>query len=202
MTQSTHALSATVVRHFCTLCDKAHEYWLNHLELFDNNRRDTELVNSVARPEWERLSIISQEYSLLQLVKLHDPAVMNGNCNLGIKYVLAYGGWSESVRHGLAALAKELDRFAKPLLDARNKILSHNDLATMVAGAALGAFPVGDDEKYFKALQEFVNIVHGEVIGGPCPFNNFVKQDIAYFLRSIKPLPIKKQSDGFTAPCA
>src|ERR1017187_6196481 len=109
MTKSTHALSASVVRDFCTLCDKAHEYWLNHLELFDNNPRNTELKKSIARDEWERLSIISHEYSLLQVRKLHDRAVTSGKITLGIDYVLKYGGWSDSVRSRLEGLANELD---------------------------------------------------------------------------------------------
>lgn len=201
MTKSTHALSASVVLEFCNLCNRAHELWLNHLELFDNNPRNTELMESIARPEWVRLSIISQEYSLLQVVKLHDNAVMNGNITLGIDYVLTYGGWSDSVRPRLEKLAKELSRFADPLRrGVRNKILSHYDLATILADAPLGGFDKGADEKYFKDLQEFVNIVHGEVIGGPLPFCNLVKNDIAYFLRTIKPLSIKKQSDGLTSP--
>jgi hypothetical protein len=200
MTKSTHALSATVVRDFCALCDKAHEYWLNHLGLFHNNPRDTEFMESIARPEWIRLSIISQEYSLLQIRKLHDPAVTSGKITLGIDYMLKYGGWSDSVRSRLGELANELGGFADKLKDVRNKILAHNDLATIVAGAVLGDFADGDDEKYFKALQDFVNIVHGEVIGGPLPFCNLVKNDIAFFLRTIKPLSIKKQSDGITSP--
>jgi hypothetical protein len=187
MTKPVRALSASDVVNFCALCDKAHEYWLNHLGLFHNNPRDTELMKSIARPEWVRFSIISQEYSLLQLVKLHDKAVMNGNFNLGIKYVLAYGGWSGPLRSSLEKLENELDRFADQLLDARNKILSHNDFTTISAGADLGAFADGEDEKYFKALQKFVNLVHGEVIGCPYPFNNLVKNDIAFFLRTIKP---------------
>jgi hypothetical protein len=200
MTKSAHALSATVVRDFCALCDKAHEYWLNHLELFDNNPRNDELMKSIARPEWIRLSIISQEYSLLQVRKLHDPAVMSGKITLGIDYMLKYGGWSDSVRSRLGELANELGGLADKLKDVRNKILAHNDLATIVAGAGLGNFADGDDEKYFRALQDFVNIVHGEVIGGPLPFCNLVKNDIAFFLRTIKPLSIKKQSDDLTSP--
>jgi hypothetical protein len=187
MTKSTHALSASVVLDFCTLCDKAHEYWLNHLELFDNNPRNTELMKSFAGKELRRLSVISQEYGLLQLVKLHDRAVMHGNITLGIDYVLTYGGWSDSVRPRLEALAKELGDFAKQLLGVRNKILSHNDLATIVAGARLGEFANGADRKYFNALQEFVNTVHGEVIGGPWTFNDLVKNDVAAFLSTIKP---------------
>ena len=187
MTKPTLSLSASDVVNFCALCDKAHEYWLNHLELFDNNPRADELMQSIARPEWVRLRTISHEYSLLQLVKLHDKAAMNGNNNLGIRYVLAYVGWSGSVRSSLEKLKENLDRFADQLLDARNKILSHNDLTTISEDAALGAFADGEDEKYFKALQELVDLVHGEVIGGPYPFSSSVKNDIAFFLRTIKP---------------
>ena len=182
-----HALSASVVEEFCNLCNRAHELWLNHLELFDSNPRLTELMKSIANCELKRLSVISQEYSLLQVIKLHDKAVMNGNITLGIDYVLTYGGWSDSVRDRLEALKKELDGFAFQLRDVRNKILSHYDLATILAGAPLGEFAKGDDEKYFEALQEFVNIVHDQVVGGPYPFSHNVKNDIAYFLRTIKP---------------
>jgi hypothetical protein len=192
MTKPMHALSASVVRDFYTLCDKAHEYWLNYLELFVNNTRNDELMMSIARPEWIRLRTICHEHSLLQIVKLHDPVDTNGKYNLGIKYVLAYGGWSGSVRSSLEKLQENLDRFANQLLDARNKILSHNDLATIEANATLGAFADGEDEKYFKDLQEFVDTVHDRVVGGPLPFCNLVKNDIAFFLRTIKPLSIKK----------
>jgi len=183
-----HALSAPAVKEFCNLCNRAHELWLNHLELFDNNQRNAELMKSIASREWERLSVISQEYSLLQVIKLHDKAVVNGNITLGIDYVLKYGGWPDSVRDRLEALEKELDGFASQLRSVRNKILSHYDLATILAAATLGGFAKGDDVKYFEDLQEFVNIVREQVVGGPYPFSNNVINDIAYFLRTIKPL--------------
>ena len=187
MTKTAHGLSAAVVVEFCALCNRVHELWLNHLELFDNNPRNKELINSIAGKEWVRMSIISQEYSLLQLIKLHDRAVMNGNITLGIDYVLTYGGWSDSVRKQLESLAKALTGFADNLRGVRNKILSHYDLATILANAPLGTFANGDDLKYFKDLQEFVDIVYDQVVGGPYPFSCNVKNDIAYFLRTIKP---------------
>lgn len=187
MTKSTNALSPSVIEDFCTLCEKAHEYWIHHLELFDNNPRNVELCNSSAGKEWERLSVISQEYGLLQIIKLHDKAVMNGKITLGIEYVLTYGGWSDPVRRRLDKLAKELRSFAEQLVNVRNKILSHNDLATIVAGATLGEFAEGVCERYFNDLQDFVNTVHGEVIGGPWRFDHHVKNEVAEFLASIKP---------------
>jgi hypothetical protein len=187
MIKSTHTISASVVLEFCKLCNWAYEVWLNHRELFDNNQRATELMNSFGRDEWARLSIISQEYSLLQIRKLHDKAVVSGKPTLGIDYVLENGGWSDSVRRSLEELKEELDGFAIQLRDARNKILSHNDLSTILAGAALGGFSMGADEDYFNALQEFVNTVHDEAIGGPWPFNDLVRNDVAAFLTTIKP---------------
>ncbi len=186
MTKPMHALSASVVLEFCNLCQWTYEVWLNHLELFDNNPRMTGPLNSYAKKELGRLSIISQEYGLLQLFKLHDKAVVNGNITLGIDYVLTYGSWSDSVRPRLEALAKQLNDFANQLRSIRNKILSHHDLVTILAGAPLGKFAKGDDERYFKALQDFVNTVHDEVIGGPWPFCNLVKNDVAAFLVRIK----------------
>jgi len=187
MTKSMHALSTSVVEEFCRLCDWAHEVWLHHRALFDHNQRGTELLTSFAGEEWGRLSIISQEYSLLQIVKLHDPAVMNGKVTLGIDYMLTYGDWSDLVRGHLEELANELNGFASSLRGARNKLLSHNDLATIVAGASLGEFVDGADQEYFKALQDFVNTIHDAVIGGPWPFNDLVKNDVAAFLATIKP---------------
>lgn len=57
----------------------------------------------------------------------------------------------------------------------------------MVAGATLGKFSKGNDEKYFQALQDFANLVHAEVVGGPFPFNDLVKNDVAAFLSSLQP---------------
>ena len=187
ITQSMPALSGAVVVDFCNVCNWAHEVWLNHLELFDNNPRMAELDKSLAADELNRLFTISQEYSLLQIVKLHDKAVMNGNITIGIDYILTYGRWSDSVRDHLEKLAKELNGFADQLRGVRNKILSHNDLATIIANAKLGEFSKGDDEKYFKALEEFVNTVHEEVVGDPWSFDDLVKNDVAAFLTTIKP---------------
>lgn len=180
------ALSQQVAIEFCNLCEWAYEAWLNHRELFDRNDRADELKKSRASDCLHRLSVISQEYTLLQIAKLHDRAVIAGNVTLSIDYVLTYGGWSPQILEKLQRLADELVKFESQLRGARNKVLSHNDLASIVSNATLGEFKDGDDVGYFRALQEFVNLVHAEVVGGPRPFSDLAKNDVVAFLAMVK----------------
>lgn len=180
------ALSPLVVEEFCKLCDWAFQTWLIHRELFDENPDAAQLQASHGAEALSLLSVITQEYALHQIAKLHDSTVVAGNVTLGIDYMVKYGGWSSTTQASLSALAQRLSQFATGLRSARNKALSHNDLAAIVAGQALGSFTPGEDIKYFEDLQEFVNLVHEEVIGGPFPFDDLVKNDVIGLLSIIK----------------
>jgi hypothetical protein len=181
------ALSPTVALEFCKLCGWAYETWLSHSELFDRNPRYAELQRSWAGDQLARLSVISQEYALLQVAKLHDPAIVSGKITLSIDYVVTYGAWNSTVRLNLEALKGKLDAFGAQLRSVRNRSLSHNDLAAIVSGKTLGSFEPGEGEKYFHILQEFVNVVHEEVVGGPWPFDDLARNDVAAFLAVLKP---------------
>ncbi|MDZ5457542.1 AbiU2 domain-containing protein [Azohydromonas lata] len=180
------ALSPLVATEFCKLCNWAYECWLNHRELFDENPRASELQQSHASHAFERLSIISHEYVLLQIAKLHDNAVVAGQVTLSVDYVLRYGGWDPVTQDQLNAIAVQMDHFQKNLRSVRNRLLSHNDLSAVVSGSPLGDFQPEDDNKYFAALQEFVNLVYDRTIGGPYPFNDLVKNEVADFLAQLK----------------
>jgi AbiU2 len=181
------ALSHLIAIEFCKLCDWAYQVWINHRELFDDNPRGPELQKSLAADTLLRLSTISHEYTLLQIAKLHDHAVVAGQVTLGIEYILKYGGWDQPTQEKLNGIAAKLDTLAKDLRTVRNKILSHNDLAAVLSGAPLGEFKKDEDVQYFTALQEFVDVVHSSVVGGPYPFDDLVKNDVVAFLSVIKP---------------
>ena len=181
------AHSHQVATEFCKLCDWAYQVWLNHRHLFDDNPRGPELQKSFAADALLRLSKISHEYTLLQIAKLHDRSVVAGEVTLGIDYILKYGGWEPATFDQLSSIAARLDQFATNLRSGRNKILSHNDLAAVLSGAPLGDFDKNDDIQYFDALQEFVNLVHESVVGGPFPFEDLVENDVLAFLAILKP---------------
>jgi len=166
--------SPIVVEKFYDLCNRAYRDWRIHKILFVDNPRKKELETSVAGHGLEQFSILSQESILLQIAKLHDPAVQKDRINLGIDYMVKFGGWEKSINTKLQDLQAKLKEHELKMLKirpARNRYLSHNDLETILSGEVLGAFDDGEDDKHFKALQEFVDVVHNSVIGGPIPFS-------------------------------
>jgi hypothetical protein len=180
------AHSTTVVEEFCALCNKAYAVWRIHKVLFEDNPRKKELERSVAGKALVHLSIISQEYLLHEISKLHDPAIQQNHANLGVEYMVRFGGWDKTTEAKLQALQMQLNELDQKIRPARHKILSHNDLETILRGDPLGEFPKGMDDDYFKTLQEFVNVVNDSVIGGPSPFSEDASIDADALLSFFK----------------
>ena len=171
--------STKVLTEFFKLCNWAYDAWRIHRVLFDDNPRKVELRNSAAGNGLVRLSIITQEYLLHQISKLHDPAIQQGQANLSIEYMLRFGGWDAETKKKLETVKARLDEFAAQLKTVRNKVLSHNDLESTLNGSTLGAFPDGEDVEYFRSLQEFVDIIHKATVGGTNLFCEDAANDAA-----------------------
>ncbi len=159
------AHSLIVLKAFNDLCDRAYSDWRFHKIIFTENARKAEMEKSIAGKALEHFSILSQESILLQIAKLHDPAIQQGHVTLGIEYMVRFGGWDCDQEEKLKKLKNGLDELATKIRPARHKILSHNDLETILSEAVLGDFPDGEDEKYFRTLQEFLDLVNLAVMG-------------------------------------
>lgn len=168
---------------FCELCNWVYESWITHKALFDDNCKKEDTIGRCVHFT-HRLSIVTQEYSLQQIAKLHDRAIQNGSENLTVDYVMTFGEWCEE-REDLERMVTMLNTLKEKILPARNKILSHNDLKTILADRHLGEFPKGEDEEYFQILQNFVNMVHDRWLGGPYPFNDLAETDVHEFLHLL-----------------
>ena len=179
-------LSKHVTTEFCNLCNWTYQVWFNHRILFHDKNLESKICLSKGSDFFKRLSVISQEYALLQLIKLHDPCIVSGKITLGIDYVLKYGGWDTATFSALSALGESLNDFAKNFKTVRNKVLAHNDLAAILSGDLLGEFERDVDLKYFNALQEFVTIIHFKVVGEPYLFEDLVQNDVTAFIDMLK----------------
>lgn len=177
-------ISKDVAIKFCVLCNWVYETWVTHKFLFDENKTPK---NNIGKSAYftSRLSIITQEYSLLQIAKLHDPAIQRNSFNLTVDYMVRFGEWGERTGE-IKRIHDKLLGLWQRLKPARNKALAHNDLETLIGDAALGSFPEGADEEYFAALQALVNEVHEKWIGGPYPFNDLAQADVLEFLALLE----------------
>jgi hypothetical protein len=174
-----NSLTAEEVRTFCEVCSWVHEVWSLH-RTFQDELPTHEGLRHRHGYFLGRLSVITQEYVLLQICKLHDPPVQGSgrHVNLSVDRVVTCGGWSDGTRAELERLRTNLHGLYRDVAPARGKRLAHNDRDTVLAGVRLGAFPAGKDEAYFRDLQKFVDLVYEESIGGPYPFDEFARDDV------------------------
>lgn len=177
-------ISTDVAKQFCELCNWAYECWLTHKRLFDDNDRAKTTIGR-ARDFTARLSIITQEYSLLQICKLHDQAIQRNSVNITVDYIARFGDWGPDTDRIGGYVRRLTDLFEK-LKSARNKLLAHNDLEAIMTSAALGTFLAGLDNEYFSALQSLVDAVGEKWLGGPHPFNDLAGADVEEFLHVLE----------------
>lgn len=177
-------ISPDVAKQFCELCNWAYECWVTHKRLFDENVK-TETTIARAKSFTSRLSIITLEYSLLQICKLHDPAIQKIAINITIDYVVRFGDWGAETSK-IKEHARRLGVLFDELKSARNKLLAHNDLEAIMDAAVLGGFPEELDDEYFAVLQELVNAVHEKWLDGPYPFNDLAGADVEEFLHVLE----------------
>ena len=167
-------LNEKIVEEFCELCQWAYEAWITHKTLFDDNPKGEKLKD----PFFARLSIITQEYSLQQFIKLHDPAIQNNYENLSFQFVIDNGEWKPETSNKLKYLFNKMENLmGKSIKDARNNVLSHNDLKTILDGLIHGEFPPDADIEYVNLMKEFVNVIHNQYLGGGYAFNDLAKFD-------------------------
>ena len=92
--------------------------------------------------------------------------------------MIEYGNWSPATEAELKTLRARMLTLATPIKEARNRILSHNDLAVILQSKILGHFESGQEEEYFERLREFASIVRG----GTFVYDDLVRNDVEIFL--------------------
>lgn len=108
------------------------------------------------------------EYTILQVCKITDPAQdFKKNDNHTIAFLTKHYDFSSdpAAAKRLAELDTRIQAFRAKLLPARNKLISHSDRATILAGQSLGGAPQRDWNQFWIDLQEVVEIIYKKVFG-------------------------------------
>ena len=164
-------LTPAILHSFIAQCEWTYEAWATHRALFDDNSSRCSEEPTRADNALGRISRMTQEYVLLQISKLHDPATQGSNENLTIAYLVKFGDWDSSFLARLQECQARLEVLANQLRGARNKLLSHSDISAALAGESLGAFKADEDIGYFTELQTFANLLQENVSLSPLDFN-------------------------------
>ncbi len=186
-----HEISKQAAEAFCSQCEWAYEVWITHKCLFDDNPAPEENL-ALVRDFTIRLAKITQEYALQQIAKLHDPWKQGRHINLSIAYMVEFGNWGAD-QDRIKEISARLNQLHEYIRPARDRILSHSDLATATDNRTLGSFPKGVDDEYFVALQEFANRVHLQYVGELYPFDDLAISDAREFLALLEAAPRRRR---------
>ena len=109
---------------------------------------------------------------MLQVCKITDPARdPRKNDNHTIAFLLEHSDFSSDplTLKRLSDLHDKLLAFRKKLLPARNKLISHSDRDSILAGLQLGAASDEEWNQFWLDLQDVICIMRKKAMGGP-PF--------------------------------
>lgn len=167
-------------------CD--HVHWLVSVRyifkvLFEEEQpSNLPLMQKTASSFFAGLNRILQEYLLLECAKLTDLAETHGHKNFTVDSLVKGISWptdtlilskmvslpaeDKDILKELKSLQAVTENFRNYINSARNKLLAHWDMKTVLSGATLWElFPMGEDQKFFDALQKICNIAHEVCFG-------------------------------------
>jgi len=145
-----------------------HYVWLKSLwdiyrEIFENDE-NLKIAQTSAKMFFYNLNIMIIHQIVLNSCKITDE-YKKGNLVLG--YFMELDEFKNNKE--IDELYRNILKFRKYLLKARNKIIAHNDFGTIMQMKGLGEFPSGEDKVFFENIEKFLNCVceniSGEVMG-------------------------------------
>jgi hypothetical protein len=176
-----------VIDEFCTLCTSARNDYDLYRTLFEVDRRNLNLYDSIAPLCFHDLERILKANLYIQFCAITDPAKTGNKTNLTTNYVMEELLWPDAVGQKLRAVNERLMAFRNLIEPARSKRIAHVDFSAQVERwDNLGAFPEGGEIQFLQDLQDFVNIAYGHLNeGGHRPITLAMSTDTHQLVRAL-----------------
>jgi hypothetical protein len=112
------------------------------------------------------------QYIILVFAKISDSAFSNVDgkkcANFSVNNLIETIEWPPTTQKKLDELKQKVKRFRHYIIKTRNKFLAHNDKETFLNNkGTLGEFPLGEDVKFLKVLEEICDITYRECFNVP-----------------------------------
>jgi len=174
---------------FANYCVFMRSIYLHARELFEtSSAEDKALMGITAGTFFGDLNRVLNEYAILQVCKITDPAHdIRNNDNHTIAFLLEDYDFDPPILKRLNDLHASMQAFREKILPARHKLISHLDRAAILAGHPLGAANDEDWSQFWLDLQDFIYIVHREVIGSSFYLNGEAgRSDAGDLLKALR----------------
>jgi hypothetical protein len=179
------------IKIFTDYCVFTRSIYLHARELFEtSSAEDKALMGATAGMFFGDLNRVFNEYVILQVCKITDPAHdICKNDNHTIAFLLEHYDFSSdpSILKRLEKLDASMRAFRKKLLPARNKLISHLDRDAILADRPLGAATDAEWSQFWLDLQDFICIVHRKVTGSSFYLNGVAgRSDAGDLLKALR----------------
>jgi hypothetical protein len=162
---------------FTTRCVELRACWWHYRTLFESSVLRRELLEAVAPKFFYDVNIMLIEHLILQICKLTDEEGTAKRRNLTTHFLVNNVDFSNTPGDlkRLKRLTRQMERFRKRLLPARNKAIGHLDLRAAHRRKSLGEAPVGEWQQFWLDLQDFVALLH----------KRYVDPKVAFYLNGV-----------------
>lgn len=157
---------------FTANCIDLRACWWHYQTLFEASALRRELLETLAPKFFYDLNVMLIEHLILQICKLTDKEGTAKRRNLTTEFLVNNSDLSKTPgdRKRLRQLTRQMKRFRKRILPARNKAIGHLDLRAAHRRTPLGAAPVAEWEQFWLDLQEFLALLHKRYVDSKIPF--------------------------------
>lgn len=185
-------ISDEALEEFRKICHWTFEVWETHKTIFENSDFEKAIRETPAAYTMWMFSVISHEYSLLQIAKLHDPVTTGKSRNLSLNYIIEHGNWDSETNKKLCEILGKMNGFYNKIKPARDKVISHADYDSTMNIQIHGKFSAGEDDRYFECLEDFLKTIGMARLNCDFSFLHFSESEARRFMKTFK---TKKEID-------
>jgi hypothetical protein len=138
--------------------------------LYESGERTEAALRTAAAHFFNDLNMILIDYVLLQVCRITDPAQTRGRDNLTVEQVNSRLQIAGLLTDAIARRSKGLIAYRELVKDARNKLVSHADLESVIRDLPLGAHAQERVDAFFEDMQEYCDEVGRAIGAGPLDF--------------------------------
>ncbi|RCK18713.1 hypothetical protein TH8_21720 [Thalassospira profundimaris] len=141
-------------------------------QMFESDQETAQLLHETAPLFFHDLNHILIEYIFLQVCKITDPAKAGKRSNLTLPFLNQQLENQNLLTEEIKRYSDEILRYRSLVQTARNRLVSHLDMKSVLAAESLGLHSSEDVVCFFECLQKYCDAV-GRIVGvGPLDFSH------------------------------